>query len=236
MRRTRLVVAALVGVLAVLFGAWRFSNLRTFQLFGELVPRVETTAKAVALTFDDGPTPDATDEVLSVLRERGARATFFLIGADIEQHPELARRIAEEGHEIGNHSFSHQRMVLKTPSFIREEIERTDRLIREAGYEGPIQFRPPYGKKLVLLPYYLSRTNRKTIMWDVEPDSYAEIGKDPDKITRYVLDHARPGSIIILHVMYESRAPSMKSVPGVIDGLKERGYELKTVSDLLALR
>ena len=140
MRRVYKIGITLVVLLLILIGGWRLSRSRTLQLFGEIVSRVETSQKVIALTFDDGPTPEATSEVLSVLRERGVKATFFLIGAEIEQRPDLARRIASEGHELGNHSYSHKHMVLKSPSFIRDEIERTDRLIRDSGYEGAIHF------------------------------------------------------------------------------------------------
>lgn len=234
MRRVYKIGITLVVLLLILVGAWKLSRSRTLQMFGEIVPRVETSQKIIALTFDDGPTPEATDEVLSILRGRRVKATFFLIGAEIEQRPELARRIASEGHELGNHSYSHTHMVLKSPSFIREEIERTDRLIRDTGYEGDIHFRPPYSHKLVLLPYYLSKTNRKTITMDIEPDSYPEIAGDPERIVNHVVERARPGSIILLHVMYKGREPSLMAVGGIIDRLKEQGYEFKTVSELLA--
>ena len=115
---------------------------------------------------------------------------------------------------MGNHTYSHERMVLKTPSFIESEIERTDQLIRQAGYQSAIHFRPPFGKKLILLPYFLARTSRKTITWDVEPDSYPEIAADSNKIVAHVMDKTRPGSIILLHVMYKSRSESLKAVGG----------------------
>lgn len=233
MRRLAIIGGICVGLFVLVLFTWRLSNSRTFQLFGEIVPRVETSERVVALTFDDGPTPEATDKVLSVLQSRGVKATFFVIGGALEEHPELGQRIAQEGHELGNHSYSHERMIFKTPSFIRDEVERTDRLIRNTGYQGPIQFRPPYGKKLVLLPYYLGKTNRKCITWDVEPDTNADVAKDADKIVAHVLAQARPGSIILLHVMYKSGAPSLGAVSGIIDGLRQQGYEFKTVSELL---
>jgi len=233
MRRVAIISGICAVIVLFVSVTWKLANSRTFQLFGEIVPRVETSQRVVALTFDDGPTPEAVDQVLSILRERKVKATFFLIGGALEEHPELGRRIAQEGHELGNHSYSHDRMIFKTPSFIREEIERTDQLIRNTGYQGPIQFRPPYGKKLVLLPYYLSKTHRKSIMWDIEPDSNPDLAKDANKIVAHVLSQARPGSIIILHVMYKSGAPSLNAVPGIIDGLRQRGYEFKTVSELL---
>jgi len=229
--KTSLVIVA--AVIVVTAGAFQISKSRTFQFFGEIVPRINTREKVVALTFDDGPTPDVTEEVLSILNETGVKATFFVIGENLERNPEEGRKIVAAGHEMGNHGYSHERMVLKTPSFIESEIERTDQLIRQAGYQSAIHFRPPYGKKLILLPYFLSRTSRKTITWDVEPDSYPEIAADSNKIVAHVMEKVRPGSIILLHVMASSRSESLKAVRGVITGLKSQGYSFKTVSELL---
>lgn len=230
--RCLIVAASIIGSLIML---WQISSARTFQFFGQIIPRVSTTQKVVALTFDDGPTPDATDSILSVLDQQLVRATFFVTGAELDKHLAEGQKIVAAGHELGNHTYSHERMVLVTPSFVQQEIERTDQVIRAAGYQGEIHFRPPYGKKLFTLPYYLSRADRKTIMWDVEPDSYAEIAADSDKITEYVLSKTQPGSIIILHVMYHSRSESLKAVPKIIEGLRAQGYSFKTVSELLAI-
>jgi len=224
------IVAAVIVVTAA---AFQISKSRTFQFFGEIIPRVNTRQKVVALTFDDGPTPGMTEEALSILNEAGVKATFFVIGVNLERNPEEGRKIVAAGHELGNHTYSHKRMVLKTPSFIESEIERTDQLIRQAGYQSTIHFRPPYGKKLILLPYFLARTSRKTITWDVEPDSYPEIAADSNKIVAHVTEKVRPGSIILLHVMDKSRSESLKAVKGVITGLKGQGYSFKTVSEVL---
>jgi chitin deacetylase len=151
----------------------------------------------------------------------------------LEKNLDQGRKIVAAGHELGNHTYSHERMMLVTPSFVRQEIESTDRLIRDAGYQGEIFFRPPYGKKLFALPYYLSKTNRKTITWDVEPESYPEIDASADKIADHVLSKTRPGSIIILHVMYPNRVESMKAVKKIVEGLKAQGYSFKTMSELL---
>jgi chitin deacetylase len=188
----------------------------------------------VALTFDDGPTVEGAEQVLPLLAAENVHATFFVIGGELEQHMAEARKIVAAGHELGNHSYSHVRMILVSPTFVRQEVERTDELIRAAGYQGEIYFRPPYGKKLFTLPYYLAKTNRKSITWDVEPDSYPEIAADSDKIMQYVLAKTQPGSIILLHVMYGKRNESLKAVPKIIAGLKAQGYSFKTVSELLA--
>jgi len=232
----KILLVLVVAFVALAATGFQISKSRTFQFFGEIVPRVSTNQKVVALTFDDGPIPGSTEEVLSILNEGGVKATFFVTGAELEQNLDLGRKLVAAGHELGNHSFSHSRMVLKTPSFVKFEIERTDELIRQTGYQGPIHFRPPYGKKLFVLPYYLSQHSRKSIIWDVEPDSFPEVGSDAGKIVEYVLANVKPGSIILLHVMYPSRKESLKSVKGIIVGLKGRGYEFKTVSELLSLK
>ena len=230
---------ALIGVVLTIIisvGLRQVSRSRTFQFFGEIIPRVETSQKIVALTFDDGPTPEATDQILAILSEMNVRATFFVTGAELEQNLEQGKKLVAAGHQLGNHSYSHVRMFFVTPSFVKQEIESTDKLIRETGYQGDIHFRPPYGKKLFTLPYYLWKHRRKSITWDVEPDSYPEIAADANKIVEHVLANVRPGSIIILHVMYPNRRESMKSVKMIVEGLRAEGYEFKTVSELLAAR
>ncbi|WP_088104177.1 polysaccharide deacetylase family protein [Halalkalibacter urbisdiaboli] len=205
---------------------------RTLQLFGGLITSVETNEKVVALTFEDGP-GENTYEILNIMKEHDIKATFYLTGNEIVNYFEDAKNIVQDGHEIGNHSYSHQRMVFKSPSFIKEEIEKTDELIRQIGYEGEITFRPPFGKRLVLLPYYLFKQDRDTILWNLEPESYPKIATDSNEIVNHVVENIEPGSIILLHVMYESRIESLISVEGIITSLKEQGYSFLTVSELL---
>ncbi len=225
---------SIVILIAAAFVLWNISNSRSFQFFGEIVPRVETQEQVIALTFDDGPMPQYTDEILAILAEENVKATFFLVGSDIGKHPDEARKIAEAGHELGNHSFSHKRMVLVGPAFVKDEIEKTDELIRAAGYtDKPILFRPPYGKKLFVLPYFLSETGRKSIMWDVESESYTQIKKDPEEIVRDAVASAQNGSIILLHVMHDKERRSMRAVRPIITGLKEKGFRFVTVSEMI---
>jgi peptidoglycan-N-acetylglucosamine deacetylase len=229
------VAAGAIGVLVgCVFGLRALVEARGFQLFGKLVDRVETTDRRVALTFDDGPVPEVTDTILRVLSARGVHATFFLMGAMVERAPQLAPRLIAAGHELGNHTYSHKRMLLKSPGFIRAEVERTDSLIRAAGYTKPIYFRPPFGDKLVGLPWYLWRTGRTTVMWDIEPDSKVTFTTKPEDLVRHVLDRVQPGSIIILHIWYASRYTSFAAVGPMIDSLQARGYRVGTVGELLA--
>lgn len=212
---------------------WHYARSRTHQLAGALVASVPTSQPLVALTFDDGPTPAALAALLPMLRERGARATFFVVGAELERHPGLAAAVLADGHELGNHSYTHRRMVLKSAAFIANEVERTDALIRRAGQQGAIPFRPPYGVKLVAQPRYLERTRRRTIMWSIAPESDPAVADSAGAITASVLAQARPGAIILLHPMYRRRA-SLEAVPAILDGLQARGLRLVTVSALLA--
>jgi chitin deacetylase len=125
-------------------------------------------------------------------------------------------------------------MIFHTFTTIADEIERTDKLIRQAGYEGEIQFRPPNGKKLVLLPYYLKQHGRKTIMWDMEPNSYPDVDSSSENIVKYVMDNAKPGSIILLHVMNDTKGHSIGAIKGIAEGLKAKGYIFVTINQLLS--
>lgn len=232
MKKVWIAVIVIVVLAAIVLALRCVSNSRTFQTFGRIVNRVETSRKVVALTFDDGPTAEVTRPLLDVLEKEQVRATFFVTGAELEKHMDRGMRIVAMGHELGNHSYSHERMILVTPSYVQEEIERTDALIREAGYQNPTYFRPPYGKKLFVLPYYLSKTDRTTVMWDVEPDSDANA--TTEEIVRHAVEGTRPGSIILLHVMYPNRKESFKAVPKIIEELRSRGFEFVSVSELIA--
>jgi len=203
------------------------------QLMGTLIDRVDTDRKVVALTFDDGPTPEYTQDLLGILQAHDIKATFYLVGKNMERNVDETRAILNAGHDIGNHSWSHPRMVFKSQQFIAKEIESTDRVIRAAGYSEVIHFRPPFGKKLIALPYYLNKTNRTSITWDVAPERQLGEMASTEEIVEYTLANTKPGSIILLHVMYPSRKNSMQAVPGIITGLRADGYEFVTVSELL---
>lgn len=228
------IAIAVVLLVAALWGILALGRSRTFQLFGEIVPRVETDRKVVALTFDDGPRADTVDQILASLK--GTKATFFVCGAQMEEQPAVAAKLVAAGHELGNHSFSHHRMWFKSPSFIREEVERTDALIRAAGHRGPIHFRAPYCKKLVALPWYLTKHDRIHVTFDVEPESSPAIDRDTNKLVAHVMDRVQPGSIVLLHPWYAGRERTRAAIPMIVDRLKANGYELVTVGELLKLQ
>ena len=234
MRRILVAVLGLIVLAAVsLVGLRALARSRTVQLFGTIVSRVPTEDRRVALTFDDGPTPARLDSLMAVLAARDVRATFFVIGRDLAAAPEAGRRLVAAGHELGNHTWSHRRMVLVDADEVRAEVEPTDSLIRFVGHTGRIHFRPPFAYKLIALPRYLARTDRTTVTWDIEPDSYPEVAATSHGIVQHVLDRVAPGSIILLHPWYASRSTSFAAVGPLIDSLQARGYRVGPVRELL---
>jgi len=221
----RFPLVSIAGAAALLAALALLADSHRIQVFGAHRADIPATGKVVALSFDDGPSPRSTETILAELRRRSVPATFFLIGRRIEQRPDLARRILRDGHQIGNHSYSHPRMVLERPRAYAEEIDRTDRLIRELGYGGPIDFRPPYGQKLLVLPWLLAQRGKLDVLWSVDSRDYMD--PDPASIARRVLLRVRPGSIVLLHDSPRTAA----ALPALLDGLLSRGYRLVRVRE-----
>ncbi len=215
---------------------FQVSKSRTFQFFGGITHRVNTNEKVIALTFDDAPTK-YSDEVVGILEEKGVKATFYTVGQNIEKSPDKAKNIVAHGHELGNHSYSHQRFLLKSFSFVELEIQKTNELIRNVGYKGEITFRPPNGKKLISLPLYLYQHNIKTITWDVEPDTYLPNNINEDEkvkfLVNYTISNTKPGSIILLHPLCTSCTSGRQALREIIDKLQSNGYKFLTISELL---
>jgi peptidoglycan/xylan/chitin deacetylase (PgdA/CDA1 family) len=234
-RAARILIATVIAFVVVGVATYKLMNSRTAQVLGDHVARVETSRKVVALTFDDGPGDLYVTELIAELKRFRARGTFFIIGAAAAEHPYALSSLVASGQEIGNHSFTHSRLVAVRTANIEDEVDSTDAIIRGAGFMDPITFRPPYAKKLLSLPWVLWREDRTTVMWDLEPDSLPIAG-DPAAMTQYVLDNVRPGSIVLMHPWSAGNAATREALPMILTGLRERGYRFVTVSELLALR
>ena len=229
-RRVALVSLTALLLLAIAsFALWQVSRARCFALTGEILCRVETERPLVALTLDDGPTEQGVEAALAALADGGARATFFLIGEQVEARPHLVGRIAAAGHEIGNHSLTHQWMIGRSAAFYDREIAETHRLLVAAGAPPPTLFRPPYGKKLWGLPRAAERQGYRMVMIDVEEPATA----DPEAYAEQLVREARPGSILLMHLMYRANGTAREALPFVIQGLKARGFEVVGVEELL---
>ncbi len=197
------------------------------------VTRAETTEKVVALTFDDGPLPPYTNQILDVLEKYQSQATFFAIGKSIEKYPELVRMIVEKGSEMGNHSYSHQSMWFKPNEFLKLEIAKTDAILYQLGATGTIHFRPPWGRRLFGLPLLISQMQKKLIMWDIDSKDYFD-ELSAEEIANHVIQSIRPGAIVVMHDGGGDRSRTVQATEVIIKTLQDKGYSFQTVSQVLS--
>jgi len=185
----------------------------------------------VALTFDDGPDPHSAPAILAHLARREARATFFLLGQNVIAHPGLARAIAEAGHAIGNHAFTHRNLAhCALPEVVRE-LRRCQRAIEQATGRRPTIMRPPYGFQRARTFLTARALGLRVVHWSVSGEDW--LGHPADAVGERVLSHAAPGSVVLLH---DGQPPTVAALPGILEGFSRRGYRFVTVPELLRLR
>ncbi|ASS74990.1 hypothetical protein CIG75_08305 [Tumebacillus algifaecis] len=205
-------------------------------LFLDPITHFETDEKVVALTFDDGPTKEWTLPLLDLLAKQDVKATFFMTGDQIVENREVAQRLVEVGHQAGNHTLHHDRMIYKSPQYIKDDLREMDGLFNELGVEDTSLFRPPYGDKMVVLPLILKRQERKLVTWDIDPQEQYAPSYKGELIVEQIMADAHPGGIILLHDGRRSDPSTfLKVVDEVITKLKEQGYRFVTVSEGLQL-
>ena len=202
--------------------------------FGKNIVRLNTDKRIVALTYDDGPNPPYTERLLDVLAKHNVKATFFMIGNRIAKHPETVDRVIAEGHQIGNHSYSHPLLGFLPPFYVQCQIERTDDLIRQHGIVEEIVFRAPMLTRFLPVAYVLAKLDRTHISCDVW--SWDWTTQNPDKITKTVLKKIKPGSIIVLHDgkaenRKANRSGTIEATDRIITALKQDGYQFVRLSD-----
>lgn len=183
------------------------------------------TAPVVALTFDDGPHPAYTELLLEGLRERGIKATFFLIGVNVEGHEDIVRQIADDGHLIGNHTYSHVQLTSIPDEEACEEIDGANQVIGEACGQQIRYIRPPFGSWQEDLE---SLTDMQVVLWSVDPEDWRV--QDTQTVVERVLNEVEDGDIILLHDVYRT---SVEAALQIVDRLTERGYEFVRVDELL---
>ncbi|MEF2966606.1 polysaccharide deacetylase family protein [Paenibacillus sp. M1] len=193
--------------------------------------------RQVALTFDDAPDNVFTPQVLDALKAAGVKATFFVIGNRAEAHPDIMARIVREGHVVGNHSYSHPNLPKLADPRFREEVTRTDRIIRSYTGSTPTLFRPPYGNTDENQILWLTSLGKRIVGWNV--DSLDWKGLDADQVSTNILGHILPGSIILQHAAGgegEDLSGTVAAIPRIVKSLKKDGVEFVTVDTLLNVK
>ncbi|UOQ48770.1 polysaccharide deacetylase family protein [Gracilibacillus caseinilyticus] len=186
--------------------------------------KIPDDAKKVAITFDDGPHPENTLEILDILDQYEMKATFFMLGSRVDFYPDIAREVAKRGHEIGNHTWHHKDLTTVGKAKIKEEVQSTADVIKEATGEAPTAFRPPYG---AINDEIRSVVDLDSTLWTIDTEDWKS--HDPDAILQMVKDTIEDGSIILMHDIHSTTVDGFKKVAAY---LKQEGYYAVTVSQL----
>lgn len=220
-----------LGVGAVILGgAAHGAFYRNSPVFGRPIIRLVTSRvgeRAVALTFDDGPNPNATPLILDALAERKAKATFFILGRHAERWPDLVARVAREGHSIGNHGYFHRKLHFKTPGYVRRDLELGTRAIERAANIRPRLFRAPHGFRSPWVTPIATSLGQRTVGWSLGVWDSDRPGVEA--IAARTVQGAKPGSILLLHDGdgYDpngDRTQTARAVPLILDRLIAQGY------------
>ncbi|MBE0448612.1 MAG: polysaccharide deacetylase family protein [Actinobacteria bacterium] len=193
----------------------------------------------VAITFDDGPNPIYTPQILDILKEKGVKATFFVVGLHVRKYPDIARRIVAEGHDIGNHTYTHKDLVPATRRMVLAQAHKTDQVIKRITGASSSLFRPPRGIfSSAVRRLLVDKEGYRLILWTVSSVDWRRVS--PRAILRRISRHTRPGAILLFHdsgalIRREgaSRDNTVEALPMVIDHLRAKGYEMVTISEML---
>lgn len=220
------IIAAAVLLAAVLLVRGSASVRASWYL--RMRCRARGVGRRVALTFDDGPDPQRTPAVLDLLARQGVRATFFVVGARAEAHPELVRRMAAEGHVVGNHSYTHSwRFPLRSLGRTVEELRRTGEVLLRITGRRPRLFRPPFGVTNPTIARAVRRLGLDPVGWSIR--SLDTMGQSPERVAARILRRLHPGAVILLH---DRCAGSERLVGLLVEGLRSRGLEPVTLPEL----
>ena len=209
-------------------GTW----YRNSWIFGPALSRLPGSARVASITFDDGPNPLATPRILDVLKREDVRATFFVLGRHADRWPDLVKRVADEGHQIGNHGWHHRKLHRRTPGYVRDDLTKGTESIERACGVHPKVFRAPHGFSSPWVTPIARSLGQRTIGWSLGVWDSARPGVD--EIVTRTLDGMRPGSILLLHDGdgYDpdgDRQQTAEALPRIIGGLRTRGFSFVTL-------
>lgn len=202
-------------------------------LTGSIVPvyaKEGASAKKIALTFDDGPSAEYTAEILDILQKYGVKATFFVIGVNAEKHPALLRRVIAQGHEIGNHTYSHPHLQKMDASTLADELIRADELLYNLAGVSPTLFRPPEGVVSPAVKAAAEEGGYRLVLWTIDTRDWAL--NTTDNIIRLIDQQASDGSIILFHDWIAGKSPTPAALDVIIPRLQKRGFQFVKVSEL----
>ncbi len=225
----------LAVVLCVL---WYFLENPKNQTFGNTITSVPLHQKVVALTFDDGPNPPYTNQIVDYLHSQHVPATFFVVGRAVAAYPDVVRKEVQTGNALGNHTWDHAHLVLESSRHIQQEIEQTDAIIRRVTGVHTMLFRPPFGARDYAVVSVARRMGYEVIMWS-EPLPKDWQGPPPTVIRDRVLRYVKDGDIIVLHDGNRgkggNRQNTVEATKLIVEALRARGYGFVTVPELLRL-
>jgi len=202
------------------------------------VYRVNTKQPKVALTFDDGPSPDWTPRILDELKKAGIKATFFMVGHHVKRYPEIARRVADEGHTIGNHGYAHSVLLYYKPPEIEEEIKYTELVIKEATGQTTKYFRPPKAWLRKVIKNKIKSMGYDIVLWSLNSKDWVSFNHRD--IVKYLSRNIRNGDILLFHDSGDvfkaeggSRTQTVQAIPLLAKTLREKGYEFVSIEELI---
>lgn len=197
----------------------------------EPVYSLPTKGKYACITFDDGPHAVLTPRLLDILKEKKCKATFFVMGIKATMHPDILKRMKDEGHEVANHSWNHPVLSQISPDELHSQMKRTTDAIYQATNFTPVVMRPPYGNSNGKVNKQIYKNENLTvIMWSIDPKDWARPAQETVK--KNVLEKVQTGSIILMHDVHPG---TIKLMPSLLDTLLERGFQLITVSEMIAI-
>lgn len=195
---------------------------------------VPTSEKVIALTFDDGPWPETTEQILATLKQENVKATFYVIGQPLKSFPEIGKKVLAEGHAIANHTLHHWYHKM-SPLVAQREIEDTAKIIKEVLNVETAYFRPPGGALTNGLVAYAQKHNQSVNMWSVDTGDSRPKRPTPEAMVKTVLEQATPGGIVLMHDGGGSHTNTAKAVPQIIAKLRAEGYKFVTIPELLEI-
>lgn len=235
--RTAAVAAALVFAAASpALGSPNVKDRNYYEQRGEMIWEVPTTQKVIALTFDDGPDPSETDQILDVLQQYNAKCTFFAIGKRIAAYPDVARRVITEGHELANHTYNH--VYFKKPiseQQIQEELELTEKEIIKVSGRHSSLFRPPGGMYDETLVDVSNSMGLKPVLWSWHQDTRDWNRPGVYSISSRVIRNARNGDIVLFHDHVHGQSQTREALKIILPELQKQGFRFVTVSELIRL-